>query len=46
MQPTSYMHVLKESTEQLHNTPLGMNRIFNTNTEIRVISAVTGTPST
>lgn len=46
MQPTSHMHVLKESPEQLHNTPLGMNKVFNTNTEMRVISAVTGTRST
>lgn len=46
MQPTSHMHVLKESPEQLHNTPLGMNRVFNTNTEKRVISAVSGTHST
>lgn len=46
MQLTSHMHVLKESSEQLHNTPLGMNRVFNTNTEMRVISTVTGTRST
>lgn len=46
MQPTSHTHVLKESTEQLHSTPWGMNGVFNTSSEMRVISAVAGTRST
>lgn len=46
MQPTSHMRVPKESPEQLRETPLGMNRVFNPTAEMRVISPVTGTRST
>lgn len=40
MQADSYIQILKESTEQLHSTFFGMNRAFNINTEMEVISTI------
>ena len=41
MQAALHIQILKESTVQLHSTFLnGMNRAFNINTEMEVISTI------
>lgn len=40
MQASSHIQIWKESREQLHSTFFGMNRAFNINTEMEVISTI------